>query len=201
MDEISDIVRRAVEQGERTRSTVGGLADAARDIGEAAGLIGEIAAQTNLLALNATIEAARAGEAGRGFAVVAGEVKSLAAQSGQATERIGTRIGAVRDATGRVVDHIGQVQEVIRHIDEIALRIGRAVEEQRTATEAIHRGAATAADGTREVSARIATVSQDAGETHRLARVLDARAAEIGAEVGRLRERLVALLDRAGREA
>lgn len=201
MDEISDIVRQAVEQGERTRGTVSGLADAARDIGEAAGLIGEIAAQTNLLALNATIEAARAGAAGKGFAVVAGEVKSLAAQSGKATERIGTRIGAVRDATGRVVTHIGAVQEVIRHIDGIALRIGRAVGEQRAATESIHRGAATAADGTREVSTRIATVSRDAGETHRLARDLDAKAAGIEAEVGRLRERLVALLDQAGRAA
>ena len=60
---------------------------AATRIGEVVQLINEIASQTNLLALNATIEAARAGEAGRGFAVVASEVKSLAAQTGKATER------------------------------------------------------------------------------------------------------------------
>ena len=59
-----------------------------RDIDGIAREIVAIGEQTNLLALNATIEAARAGDAGRGFAVVAGEVKTLAAQSGEAAVRI-----------------------------------------------------------------------------------------------------------------
>ena len=55
-------------------------------------LIGDITGQINLLALNATIESARAGEAGRGFAVVAAEVKNLANQAKQATDKIGSEI-------------------------------------------------------------------------------------------------------------
>src|SRR5690606_37857281 len=62
-------------------TTMQGIQDSARKIGDIVSLIEESAFQTNILALNAAVESARAGESGRGFAVVAGEVRSLAQKS------------------------------------------------------------------------------------------------------------------------
>ncbi|WP_027315695.1 globin-coupled sensor protein [Microvirga flocculans] len=133
----ADVARHALESSQRTKESVNGLAEQARQIGDVVDLIERIAAQTNLLALNATIEAARAGEMGKGFAVVAQEVKTLANQTAKATTEIGSRIGAIQEATQQSVTDIDHIGRIMEELSTIATAIAAAVEEQAAVTSEI----------------------------------------------------------------
>ncbi|WP_237050026.1 globin-coupled sensor protein [Microvirga ossetica] len=133
----ADVARHALESSQRTKDSVTGLAEQARQIGGVVDLIERIAAQTNLLALNATIEAARAGEMGKGFAVVAQEVKTLANQTAKATTEIGSRIGAIQEATQQSVADMDGIGRIMVELSGIATAIAAAVEEQAAVTSEI----------------------------------------------------------------
>jgi methyl-accepting chemotaxis protein len=75
--QVEEMARKIGELGERTRQ-IGGITQTVKDLAD----------QSNMLALNAAIEAVRSGEHGKGFAVVAREIRSLADQSIQATNRV-----------------------------------------------------------------------------------------------------------------
>jgi len=172
------VAQKAVSAADNTDCTVKSLDNAAKEIGDVIKLINDIAAQTNLLALNATIEAARAGDAGKGFAVVANEVKTLASQTGNATEQISNQIGSMQSATGSALTAISEIRDIIREVSEIAGSIASAVEEQGAATQEIVRNVQEASEGTQLVSRNIVTVSQAAGRTseaaHQALEVADA---------------------------
>jgi len=72
------------------------LQNRSEQINEILEIITKISGQTDLLALNAAIEAARVGEFGKGFAVVAEEIRELAEQSSQSTERISHLINEIK---------------------------------------------------------------------------------------------------------
>jgi methyl-accepting chemotaxis protein len=180
------IAADAVGQARATTERVSELSKAASRIGDVVELINTIAGQTNLLALNATIEAARAGDAGRGFAVVASEVKALAEQTAKATGEIGQQIAAIQTATNQSVGAIGQISNTIESLAEIASTVAAAVEQQGAATQEIARNVQQAAQGTGEVSSRIADVQRGATATGSASTQVLSSAQSLSRDSGRL---------------
>ncbi len=93
-------------------------------------VIRKIADQKNLLALNATIEASRAGDAGRGFGVVATEVKNLANEARNATDKISAEIESMRGFSTGVVDMLAAIQAAMQHVGEYVTSTAAAVDQQ-----------------------------------------------------------------------
>ncbi|WP_445682489.1 methyl-accepting chemotaxis protein [Radicibacter daui] len=110
------------------------LVEAAEAMGGIVDVIKDITSQINLLALNATIESARAGEAGKGFAVVAGEVKNLAQQARNATERISGEIENMRGISGEVGDALSTIRSAIEKVQGFVGATAVAVEQQSSVT-------------------------------------------------------------------
>ncbi|AZU02981.1 methyl-accepting chemotaxis sensory transducer [Glycocaulis alkaliphilus] len=187
---------QAREEARRTAETMAELSSAAERIGTIVSLIETVAEQTNLLALNATIEAARAGEAGKGFAVVASEVKSLAAQTANATEEISSQIANVQSVVNTAVKAIEAVSGSIEQVTGVSASISAAVEEQSAATAEIERNTNQSAESSGMVSQTITEVLCGAQETSNSAGAVVSAAAELGNQAERLRGDVSRFLER-----
>lgn len=178
VQETNDTVSSAVEK-------MDALGVNARAVGEVVQLISEIAEQTNLLALNATIEAARAGEAGRGFAVVASEVKNLASQTGDATQRIAEQIRQIQAVSDEAINAVQQISNQIAVVGNVSTGIASAVTQQGAATGEIARSASRAMENSVALSDNIETVGQMANRTQETVKTISVVTEEL-AEISEL---------------
>ena len=114
-----------------------------------------------------------------GFAVVAQEVKSLATQTGKATEDIAQQLSSIEETTLRAIDAMKAITMTIGRLDEIAGTVAVAVDQQESVTQEIAQSANAVAQGTRVVAVNVAQGSQAAGEIEQVASAVSSAAAEL----------------------
>ena len=187
---VATSTRSAAESGAeemaRMAEAMNAIQGSSDNIAKIIKTIDEIAFQTNILALNAAVEAARAGEAGMGFAVVADEVRNLAQRSADAaretTELISDSIkktGDGGDICKRVSDHLGQIVERAREVDELITQIDSSSKEQTHGIEQIS-NAVVQMDSTTQSNA------SSAEETSSASRELLNQARQLDESLGKL---------------
>jgi methyl-accepting chemotaxis protein len=89
--------------------------------------------------VNASIEAAKAGEQGKGFAVVAQEIRSLAAQSKQATTQVRNILFDVQKAIGSAVMATERGSKAVEEGVRLSTQAGESIDIlAESVTEATH---------------------------------------------------------------
>lgn len=154
-----------------SNSAIESLNNRSKEIENIVVMITNIAQQTNLLALNAAIEAARAGEHGKGFAVVADEVRKLAEESSDYSNKIALLIKEIQQDTENVVGKMTQVKNDVDEGNVITLKtkdnFTQIVTIMKEINEQVHIMSASSqhiAAGTEEVTASVNEIANIAKE-------------------------------------
>lgn len=151
------------------KETIDELIKYSRNINNIVEAINGISAQTNLLSLNAAIEAARAGEAGKGFSVVAEEIRKLARNSENETEKIKEivshiqkQINLVDKSNAEVLKNVNTSNIINNNISNEAHKINNILSENDENIKQISIGVENQKNGTLEINNLFKVVKENA---------------------------------------
>ena len=191
----TQLAQRGGQAVQEVVTSMQGIADSARRIGEIVGVVDSIAFQTNILALNAAVEAARAGEQGKGFAVVAGEVRSLAQRSAQAAKEIKgliedsvTKVGAGSQQVERAGATMQEIVASVKRVTDIMGEISAASEEQSSGIDQVNRAVSQMDEVTQQNAALVEEAAAAAGSLQEQAQRLAEAVAVFKVNIGEVIE-------------
>jgi methyl-accepting chemotaxis protein len=182
--EAADAIR---EQVENVAATILRLSERTQAIGEIILTVTTIAERSHLLALNASIEAAAAGEHGRTFSVVAGEIKRLADQAREATQRVRANLGDIQHG---INDSVMLAEEAAKRTEAGRARsmstdrtirdMAAAIQESVQAFQQIVAATNQHQIGLEQVMQALSSVRQAASQTSTTTRELEGAATNLG---------------------
>ncbi|WP_163998016.1 methyl-accepting chemotaxis protein [Pyxidicoccus caerfyrddinensis] len=149
--EVSEMASHILALDARTRE-IAGIVDAVKTLAD----------QSNMLAINAAIEAVRSGDSGKGFGVVAREMRSLADQSIQATQRI-------RDVLDGVSTSMREAAKVSEQGEQ---RVRGSLDAVRNSGAQLQKLASIIGDTSSSVRQITAAVAQQDTGTHQIAQAI-----------------------------
>ena len=94
--------QKSVQEGQGAEDELTSIMKETRSVNKTVGNISNSIIQLNMLAISGSIEAARAGDFGKGFAVVSGDIRNLAKDSEQNTDKINDIVESMNNEVSTV---------------------------------------------------------------------------------------------------
>ena len=127
--------KKGIEKNIIVNDLIEDIANKSTTMIDANSIIQSITEQTNLLAMNAAIEAAHAGEAGKGFSVVADEIRKLAENSSEQSEKIRKELENIQNGISQVVIASKESEKLFNQAAENIVTTGTMVTEIKSAMD------------------------------------------------------------------